>query len=292
MKSAKIFCSLIFLTSFSAQSLATTSLSAATSTVATFADVWDFNRLSGNWVSAAPPQVLQAQQVLFVVHASPAWDGSLSTKMEVQKMVQSTLLSNSAAMAHHRLLTPVLLFVDDVKNLANYFWSAKNGIQLVASIGGQHSIHLQDTRTAFVAGGVFEYCMCRTVRDLILNNDFSLTKSLEVAFVEDSIYINDRYSDPRWSGGLVGTMPLSVLTRTMTDTQLFAYIVSRYFGDQDTGFCTQLNDTVFPGSSIPNQFTFEIRRQGRWIGRIGNRSGTLVQLNFISLDDYFARLSL
>ncbi len=239
-------------------------------------------------MTADSAQTLKTAQALFVVHSASVWDSNLSTQKNVQEMIQSALSLNQSAGSEK---LPVLMFLDNMRNRSHYFWQDPKGIRFVESIAGQHAIRLEGTKVLYMAGGVFEYCLCRAVRDVLTNADFSQEASLEISFVEEAIYINNGYTDPRWSNGSASTMTLRQFTDRMSDAQFYDYIIGRYFGDRSAGICTQLNDRLLPGASLPDRFHFEVQRQGRLIGSFGNSAGTPIQLNFIGLDEYFKATS-
>jgi hypothetical protein len=209
-----------------------------------------------------------------------------------QVFLDEVLAHNTATSGESQRLE-VFFYSHDFDRMEEYFWQDVQGFQRIQSDGGQHNLRFEGTRKIFVAGGIFDFCACRAVRDVLrfyrAPDRRRDDRPLEIIYVQDAIYVNNFEVESRWASDASVTTTLEDITEKLSDEELLAFVEREYFRNRRTGMCDDYKDPITPGTDMLQRYAFHIERDSRRLGTLTDIRNRWpypeVTLRFISVRD-------
>lgn len=135
------------------------------------------------------------------------------------------------------------------------------------SFSGAHALTFPKARKFILAGGHLLFCLCETLRDLILGMPTNV--KLELVFLADGIYLPGPNGDGTWGKSNELQRPIKLLSTFLedfSDDYLIRFVETEML--HENMLCQQ---NPFPTYTLlpANQITIEIQRDGIPIGTIG-----------------------
>jgi len=230
--------------------------------------------------------------LILATHPANIWDDSNATKRKTQDAL--SLIAGNAANAKNCKDAPkkqVLFFLDDWDRIGQYFWQNLSfpGFYEVQSSGGQHQITIDKVSSIYVMGGVFNYCSCRSVRDLIKNHYKKSSEELHFYFVTDALYLNRSYIQfPIGQEKLPNTFTLQKgISRLSNSKDLPKFIEALYFNSaQKDQMCQWGDDSVHKGD-----YSFQIYNGNTPLSpTLGDPNKPKVHFHYITTKEMEARM--
>jgi hypothetical protein len=216
------------------------------------------------------PYVFKGDMYTFISHAVGEWDKQGVTKPGVQKLIEFS----------KRHMITSFGVVSKYGGDGPQFYRPNQVSFIMESDAGQHKFKFATAKSFLIGGGNLSLCLCELLRDLIRGADAASPRPLNLFLVSDAIYDDHVYLPYGINPKTYPKFTLSDMMRQprMTDEILRKYIERHVIGRDDQNFCPGQNFFHFPPVDKAS-VTFQIYRNGRFVGAVG--TGTDVTVNLI-----------
>ena len=215
---------------------------------------------------------LSDEPLLLITHSSQYWDARHITWPGITLLV-SFFRNHNLPLKYMAAIEERGAINDMASKLANLYFPPGVTTQDIYPYQGDSHRIITLGQHIVIAGGNFTICACNTARSAIALSE--TLKPLHIHYAMDAIY----------EGQMGVQLKLLEISNRLDDVAFLRYLQDQYF-NQDTLPCKE--PSLY---ALDRQFSYEIYRSGKWIGRYG-QGLTPVVLHFENSQETLRQLGL